>query len=233
MRIVGFDGLRRRWHSVKDGWFTRPLPDKLTIGTSDRWTVCTRTLDPRVGPVLSAGVGTGMTFELALAREHGMTVRLFDPSPIGCTTAARPENQDPRILFSPLGWAGASGDLPFADPEDPADGSFTLPCRLRAGAPGVAFPCRRVSELLAETGSGACPLLKMDIEGFEYGVLDDILDARLDIRQICLEFHHFLKGVSLLRTYRALWRLRRSGYVPFHKTFCDYSFLHRSAFATA
>lgn len=89
------------------------------------------------------------------------------------------------------------------------------------------FPCLRVSEIMRNEGISVCPLLKMDIEGFEYDVLDDILDSKLDIRQICLEFHHFLRGVSLLRTYRALWRLRRAGYVAFHKTFCEYSFIRR------
>lgn len=169
-----------------------------------------------------------MSFELALAQAHGMTVLLFDPSPVGIATAARPENQDPRVRFHPVGWAGRSATMPFALPDQRDGSSYTLPRRGEPTGPGpCSFPCQRVSEIAAAAGIVRCPLLKMDIEGFEYEVLDDVLASSLRVDQICLEFHHFLKGISLWRTWRALRRLRQAGYVAFHKRYCDYSFVRR------
>lgn len=56
-------------------------------------------------------------------------------------------------------------------------------------------------------------LLKIDIEGFEYGVLDDLLAAHLNVRQICVEFHHrVVPGISRWRSLLSIIKLRQAGY---------------------
>jgi len=52
-------------------------------------------------------------------------------------------------------------------------------------------------------------LIKMDIEGGEY----DVLDECIGVKQLCVEFHHFcIDGVTIADTNRCIKRLLDSGY---------------------
>ena len=76
-------------------------------------------------------------------------------------------------------------------------------------------------------GHSKIDLLKMDIEGFEYEVIEDILQKSLDIRQICLEFHHFMRGISRRKTLKAIRGLKAAGFVLIYKTRFDYTFIRK------
>ena len=49
-------------------------------------------------------------------------------------------------------------------------------------------------------GHDSIDLLKIDIEGFEYEVLEDCLEDRIPIKQICVEFHDFFPEISKAKT---------------------------------
>ena len=91
------------------------------------------------------------------------------------------------------------------------------------------FRCTTLSAFVGEQELSRIDLLKLDIEGFEYGVLDDVLATGIPITQICVEFHHFMPGIGLGETLRCISRLRRKGYVLVKKDMCDYLFVARSA----
>jgi FkbM family methyltransferase len=205
-----------------DRAFCRSVPGKETVGTADHWTLITQALPTRP-VVFSAGVGRDMTFELDMARRFGATVHMFDPSQTGRETASRAENQRELVHFHAIGWAGLDGDVPFHPAG--ADGSLSKP---EGECTGERLPCRRVPTLMRDLGIAKLDLLKMDIEGFEYEVLDDILAARVPVDQICLEFHHFLPGIPYSRTLSSILALWRAGYVLIHKTRCDYTFARRA-----
>ena len=54
--------------------------------------------------------------------------------------------------------------------------------------------------------------MKMDIEGFEYDVIDHIVQHNIPIHQLLVEFHHGLYGFTNADTTRAIALLNRSGY---------------------
>jgi hypothetical protein len=89
---------------------------------------------------------------------------------------------------------------------------------------------RRLATLMRDLGHRSIDVLKMDIEGAEYEVIDDILGSRLQIEQILVEFHHRLPGVGIDRTRRAVRNLNEAGYRIFFAsdTGEEYSFIrHR------
>jgi hypothetical protein len=61
-------------------------------------------------------------------------------------------------------------------------------------------------------GHSRIDVLKMDIEGTEYDVVDEILERRLPVRQILVEFHHRFPGTTVERTRRAVQGLNAAGY---------------------
>jgi hypothetical protein len=70
-------------------------------------------------------------------------------------------------------------------------------------------------------------LLKLDIEGSEYDVLDYILNKNISVDQIIVEFHdRFLKNGKRLRR-KIINKLENKGYTLFaiSRTFEEYSFM--------
>jgi hypothetical protein len=59
----------------------------------------------------------------------------------------------------------------------------------------------------------AVDLLKIDIEGAEYGVVDQILNQSIPVRQIIVEFHDgILPDIRLRQSLRAIVKLLARGY---------------------
>ena len=71
----------------------------------------------------------------------------------------------------------------------------------------------------------------MDIEGFEYGVIDDVLAGPVRPAQWLIEFHHTMMHFRPDQTRRAVERLEAAGYRLFAVSNVghEYSFVHQSA----
>lgn len=190
------------------------------FGKENVWHIDPSRLPP-TARVISGGVGKDISLEKELIQYHGARVLLVDPSPTGRATMGQPQNTLGNIEFLPVGLAGADGARVFSPPADPEEGSFRLAA---GGASDVPFACRSVSSLARERGWAKVDLLKIDIEGFEYEVLDDVLTSELEVSQICVEFHHFMPGIPIWRTIQALQNLRRRGYSVLHKSGTDWTF---------
>jgi hypothetical protein len=73
-------------------------------------------------------------------------------------------------------------------------------------------------------------VLKMDIEGAEYEVLDEILDRGLAVQQILVELHHRFPEMGIDRTRRAIRSVSAAGYRIFFASESgeEYSFIRSS-----
>ena len=66
---------------------------------------------------------------------------------------------------------------------------------------------------MKENGHTRIDLLKLDIEGAEFPVVDEILRKRIPVRQLLVEFHDgLLPGFRLRDSLLALVRLTARGY---------------------
>jgi len=204
-----------------DSLYCKDVPTKQRFGTDCQWYVDTKNLRAD-SIVYSFGVGTTISFERELISQFGCEIFLYDPSPIGVRTMQLPENHLDGIHFSPVGLSGRSGFYAF-NVRRPEEGSFSLIPSNNENC--VELECRDLSTLMHENGHAYIDLLKMDIEGAEYDVIEHICDNRLDIRQLCLEFHHFFENIPRVDTRRAIRRLRQNGYQLIHKTRFDHTFI--------
>jgi FkbM family methyltransferase len=219
--------IRNKGRRIWDLLWTRSNENLTVLGTASPWTIKSELL-PVDAVVVSGGVGKDVSFERDLAEKYGCKVFLFDPSPTGLATMSMPQNQHERMVFFPLGLAADFGTLAFSLPQNPAEGSYSVQREcLKTGA--VEFQCTKLSEFAKAKKLKRIDLLKLDIEGFEYGVLEDVLESGLPITQICVEFHHFMPGIGLGETLRCIWRLRQSGYSLVSKNMCDYLFVARTS----
>lgn len=213
----------RQWGRKKyDSFFCKNWEDIEELGTVNSWHIKTGDLNNR-SIVYSAGVGGDISFEKELVSRFQLEVELFDPSPIGIQTMQLNENRLPQIHFSPVGFAGSAGTIKFS-PEDPQVGSYTV---ARENDAVVEFQCYDLSYLMKERKHVRIDLLKMDIEGFEYDVIDHLLQHSIDVKQICVEFHHFMENIPQHKTTTAISNLKEAGYIVIYKTRNDYTFFRR------
>lgn len=171
-----------------------------------------------------AGVGKGMTFELELAKMTSRPVLVFDPSPTGIHTI---ENTDTSNLkFFPAGLAAHTGLIQFSVPVDADEGSYSV---VQDGVDVVSFECYDLPTIMRNNGDSSIDLLKMDIEGFEFDIVNQILDQNIPVRQLCVEFHRWLRPGATLKT---IARLYRAGYRIVYKRYGDFTFvLNESRYA--
>lgn len=211
-------------HKLFYGALLRRGPRLIELGdrsTGCSWMFCPDGLNDK-SAVYSGGVGRDVTFEHALVRRFGCSVVLFDPSPTGLETMALPENKIPLFKFHPVGLAGQCGTLKLAPPLNPAEGSWF---KQAAGAGMVEVPCVDLSTLMQRNGHEHVDLLKIDIEGAEYEVIDDLLRRRLPVKQILVEFHHdMLPGIRRNQAIRAIFKLLARGYRLLHQEGNNHTF---------
>ena len=135
-------------------------------------------------------------------------------------------DNEPREVSVNLGLAGKDGVLSFEIPDDPTEGSFR---GRQDNSSGAQFSCKSLSTLMSELGWTRLDLLKIDIEGFEYEVIRDMLVKRLDVRQLCVEFHYGPAfGRSRTEMIKSILALRKAGYRLIHRIHQDHTFLRQT-----
>lgn len=172
-------------------------------------------LPERLGPetiVYSVGLGEDISFDLALIERFGCRVYGFDPTPRSIAWLESQTLPDAFELHR-FGLADFDGVARFAPPQNPAHVSHSLLESETASA--VEFPVKRLSTVLAELGHQRLDVLKLDIEGAEYAVLEEMLGLGVLPGQLLVEFHHGMHAIPLARTEAMLDRLIAAGYRVF------------------
>jgi len=160
--------------------------------------------------VYAVGVGTDATFDLALIDATGCTVHAFDPTPRSLAWVKSRE-WPKNWHFHALGVANRDEIRPFFEPLNPDHVSFSARPTASTSA-ATALPVRRLATIMSDLGHSEIDLLKMDIEGFEYDVIDDLVDSGVRPTQLLVEFHHGMYGIEAECTLAATSRLRAAGY---------------------
>jgi hypothetical protein len=69
----------------------------------------------------------------------------------------------------------------------------------------------RLSTAMKLQGHARIDLLKMDIEGAEYEVIEEIVREKIPVQQLLVEFHHRLSTLGADKTRKSLALLERYG----------------------
>lgn len=164
-------------------------------------------VDPsRLGPnsvCYCAGVGEDISFDLGLIERFGCVVHAFDPTPRAIEHAGRVAGRALRYRFFPLGLWSTDETLRFYAPKDPRHVSHSI-VNLQSTDTYFEAPCRRLSHIMKDLGHARLDLLKLDIEGAEWAVLDSMLEDRVDVGMLCVEFDQPCSMTRMLGTVLAL-----------------------------
>lgn len=156
----------------------------------------------------SAGVGTDITFDLELIERFGCKVYALDPTPKAVKFMKQAETH-PNLHFLPVGLWSHSGMVEFYAPRSRQHVSYSIK-NLQRTSSYISCPCETLEQVLARLGHTQLDLLKLDIEGAEFDVLDSILDGTCMPRVLLVEFD---QPASFRRIRGTTRRLCRLGYM--------------------
>jgi FkbM family methyltransferase len=165
--------------------------------------------------VYSLGVGDEVDFDLSIIEQYGVEVYAFDPTPNSIDLLDQ-SKLPTRFHFHPWAVTADDGTLKFY-PRLKKDGTksdvmFTMIPEPETREDEIEVPAYCLTTIVEKLGHKRIDLLKMDIEGAEYEVLDGLLESPVKPTQLLVEFHHRFVENGLDRTYDLIARLRSAGY---------------------
>ena len=199
---------------------------------------------PAVGkdPLLvDCGLGKDISFPVAFLQRFGGQVIGVDPNPVAVdySRANAPEGMEVRAQAF---WHEAGRELEFHLPRpaeqlpkgaDGVSGSL-LASHSYAGVEALAVRTTSLREILSGARREECDVLKLDVEGAEYEVLEALCRSGeiRKARQLLVEFHHHCTDRTLQDTQDAIARIQASGFELSHTEDRNAAFL-RNDFARA
>ncbi len=174
-----------------------------------RWCLCPEGLS-ETSVAYCLGVGEEISFDLELISRFGIRVHAFDPTPRSIQWV-QSQTLPREFAFHAYGVADFDGTCDFLPPEDSRHVSHTI-LRRQTPWPAIEVPVYRLATIMKMLGHSRIDLLKMDIEGAEYGVLADLLASEVRPQQILVEFHHRWPEVGSEQTRKAIRGLNQAGY---------------------
>jgi len=174
--------------------------------------------------VYSFGVGDDVSFDIELINRFGVVVHAFDPTPRSINWVRAWDFSD-NFVFHEYGVADFDGEVSFNPPRNSKGISYTILDRPSTKKNAIIVPVKKLATIMKELGHNTIAILKMDIEGAEYQVIEDMAASAIRPAQLLVEFHHRFSGVGLKKTKDAVKKLRKMGYGLFSvsssgKEFC-------------
>ncbi len=158
--------------------------------------------------IYSAGVGEDITFDLGLINQFGCNVFAFDPTPRAINYVRENEAVDDQFHFLPLALWNCATTLKFYAPANPNHVSHSI-VNMQATAQFFRAKCDSLQGLMKHNGHKRIHLLKLNIEGAEYEVLDDLLKNSIGVRVLCVAFD---QPMPIWRTHQMVNRLLAADY---------------------
>jgi FkbM family methyltransferase len=190
------------------------------------WNIIPNTLH-KGSVVYSFGIGEDISFDLSIIQKYGCQIHGFDPTPRVADFLAK-QNTPSNFIFYPIGLSDNDGTLTFYTPENEAHISHKAFASESSRA--VEVKCNKISTIMVDLKHQHIDLLKIDIEGFEYQVLENIFQEKIPIHQLLVEFHHFFPEIGNEKTEKMIQQLEEKGFRLFNvsDSFCEYSFINQA-----
>ena len=210
-------------------YFPEDLPSTETLGTVYGGHSVLTAVVEETPVVYSFGVGEDISFDLEMMKRFGAKIFACDPTPRAVTFI---EGQDlsSDFSFKPVAVSDKNETLEFHPPANPTHVSHSTVQQHTAQEP-LRVAAESVASLMHGWGHQEISILKMDIEGAEYAVLEHMMQTGIKPQQILVEYHHFFKDASVKQTRDSVELLKRHGYVIFDidDRGHNYSFVRKSA----
>ena len=176
------------------------------------------------GVVLSFGAGEDISFEVGIATRLDTTVHVFDPTPRAIRHCGRASLQlsedlgEERLHCHPYGVWSETKTLKFYEPANSAHVSHSV-VNMQGTERYFEAECLSPAEILRRLGLSTVALVKLNVEGAEYAIVNAMFDTLVRPKVICIaldEMHSPMDGGALGRLRSLIGRILGEGYLPVH-----------------
>lgn len=186
------------------------------------WTILKNSLNES-SVVYSFGIGYDLTFDISIINQYHCQVYAFDPTP-KVMEWLKTQSLPSRLYCQEWAIYDKDGELKFFTTLD----SWHFNHSSENGESiEVTVKGYAIKTIMDRLNHKMVDLIKLDIEGSEYQVIDNLMSIGLKPKQLLIEFHHFFDGKKgNIKTENAIRKLQDYGYVLFAISpgFTEYSF---------
>lgn len=179
--------------------------------------------------VYSFGIGEDISFDRMMIEQHHCQLFAFDPTPKSIQWV-KSQQLPQEFHFQEYGLALETGMAEFNLPANDQYVSGSLVSHQKVDATKkVSVPMKSFADVVNELNHKQIDVLKMDIEGSEFDVIETILNSDVIIDQFLIEFHERFFEDGRKRLQCALKLMKQHGYKVFgvSKTYEEVSFIHK------
>ncbi len=181
--------------------------------------------------IYSFGIGEDISFDKAVIKNHGCHVFGFDPTPKSINWIKHQQNLPLKFSFFDYGIANKSGLVNFFLPknDEHVSGSYVDQANVNNNKK-VLVEMKCWKDIVNKLGHAKIDVLKMDIEGAEYSVIENILESNTPIGQILIEFHERFFEDGKTKSIDVIEKLKKKGYEIFgiSETYEEISFINKA-----
>lgn len=180
--------------------------------------------------VYSFGIGKDISFDKEMINAHNCKVFAFDPTPQSINWLSSQDLPQGYEYFK-YGISTRNEIQKFYLPLNPRGVSGSLVNHIDTNLnDSIEVNMKNFLSITHELAHSHINLIKMDIEGFEYEVVEDILDSGVSFDQILIEFHDRYFDDKIMKSKKTVESLNKRGYKLFacSISFEEASFIHES-----
>jgi FkbM family methyltransferase len=178
--------------------------------------------------VVSVGIGEDISFDLGIFDIGVSRIYMFDPTPKAKIFIEK-QNLPEQFRFYEMALSTKDSEMEMFLPKNKnyVSGSLLLNKNVDV-SDFVKVKCVKISTIYSLIGTKYLDLLKIDIEGSEYEVLNNMLDENIFPKQICVEFHNrfFKDGDQKFKNILEQLLGKKYKLMGISKTGEEYLFIH-------
>ena len=149
------------------------------------WAICPHMIK-KDSIIYSFGIGQDISFDLEMIRKFDVEIFGFDPTP-KCIDWISQQYLPKNFNFYPFGISKNNGYSFFNLPKNP--NFISLSETEEQKGYDLKLPVKNLSTIMKEFGHDHIDILKLDVEGSEYSVFEEMMKKNIWPDQILVEFH--------------------------------------------
>jgi FkbM family methyltransferase len=149
--------------------------------------------------VYSAGIGQDISFDMDMMNEYtNCTVFAYDPTPKSIEWIKK-QHLPKRFKFFPYGLSNKTGEEQMYMPQNKNHVSGSVQKSSAHSSNYVIVEMKTIEDIIKENNHNYIDIIKMDIEGSEFSVIENLDFKNIKCGQIVVEFHNrfFKNGKKL------------------------------------
>jgi FkbM family methyltransferase len=229
----------------------KPLTKQIHLGTDYGGYTIPEGLLNEYSVYYAVGAGEDISLDVEIANRFNPSIYILDPTPRAQTHFEMLKNNASKGIptplyknytypllpdtfqkttFVPLGLWNQKTTMKFFAPANENHVSHSL-LNMQQTENYIEVPVDSLDHIMQTFGHTALDMLKIDIEGAEFAVLEDLIAKKIDVKLICLEYHR-QGDKPIERIQESIDMLVNNGYraIQGDKNMLTFSFLRKDIF---